>query len=122
MMQVFYLDVAYVYNGFKCFSGVFAGVSDACFICFQIYVAIVASGCFKLECCIYHLAFLLSCLGVRRGKVEAVPTGMGGPHVLAGRCSKLDVDGQARDEGRGQRRERPDRGLPSGRLRASHSH
>jgi hypothetical protein len=31
MMQVFYLDVSYVYNGFKCFSGVFASVSDACF-------------------------------------------------------------------------------------------
>jgi hypothetical protein len=53
--------------------------------------------------------------------VEAVPTGMGGPHVLVGRCSKLDVGGQARDD-RGQRRGRPDRGLPSGRLRASHSH
>ena len=48
IMQVFYLDVAYVYNGFKCFSCVFAGVSDTClkcFICFQTYIAIVASGC-----------------------------------------------------------------------------
>jgi hypothetical protein len=34
MMQVFYLDVAYVYNGFECFSDVFASVSDACFKCF----------------------------------------------------------------------------------------
>jgi hypothetical protein len=42
MMQVFYFNTTYVYNGFKCFSGVFANVSDACFICFQIYVVIVA--------------------------------------------------------------------------------
>jgi hypothetical protein len=44
---MFYLDVVYVYNGFKCFSGVFASVSDVCFkcfICFQSYVAIVAHG------------------------------------------------------------------------------
>ena len=49
MMQVFYRDVAYVYNGFKCFSSVFASVSDACFIYFQTYVAIVASVCFKTK-------------------------------------------------------------------------
>jgi hypothetical protein len=30
MMHVFYLDVAYVYNGFKCF----CKFSDACFKCF----------------------------------------------------------------------------------------
>jgi hypothetical protein len=44
---VFHLDVAMV---FKCFSGVFASVSDAyfkCFICFLLYVAIVAFRCFK---------------------------------------------------------------------------
>jgi hypothetical protein len=48
MMQVFYLDVAYVYNGFKCFSDVFANVLNTCFkcfICFQTNVAIIASGC-----------------------------------------------------------------------------
>jgi hypothetical protein len=54
MMQVFYLDVAYVYNGFKCFSDVFASVLDACFkcfICFQTNVAIIVSGCVgSLEC------------------------------------------------------------------------
>jgi hypothetical protein len=35
---------------FKCFSGVFASVSDACFkylSIFLLYVAIVASGCLK---------------------------------------------------------------------------
>ena len=46
MMQVFYLDVGYVYKDFKCFSGVFASVPDACFkcfICFQTYIGIVAT-------------------------------------------------------------------------------
>jgi hypothetical protein len=51
MIQVFYLDIAYVYyNCFKCSSSIFASVLDAyfkCFICFQTYVAIVASECFK---------------------------------------------------------------------------
>ena len=40
----------YFCNGFKCFLGVFASVSDACFKCFiylQTYVTSVASECFK---------------------------------------------------------------------------
>jgi hypothetical protein len=44
------LDVAHVYNGCKCFPGVFASISDTYFkylICFQTYVIIVASRCFK---------------------------------------------------------------------------
>jgi hypothetical protein len=36
----------------------------------------------KIECCISLLAFLLSRLSVRRGKVEVVPTGIGGPTCL----------------------------------------
>ena len=104
-MQVFYLDVAYVYNGFKCFSCVFAGVSDTClkcFICFQTYIAIVASGCFKLDQVLY-LPPRLSSVSPRCQAWEGgvVPTGTSGPHVLAGGCSKLDVGGQARDEGWG---------------------
>jgi hypothetical protein len=62
-----YLDVAYVYIGFKCFSGVFASVSYAwfkCFICFQTYVTIVASGCFKLER-VLHLLPRLSVVSSR---------------------------------------------------------
>jgi hypothetical protein len=50
MLQMFYLDVAYVWKGFKCFSGVFACASDACFkcfICLQTYVASVACRRFK---------------------------------------------------------------------------
>ena len=42
----------------KCFSGVFASISDACFkcfICLQTYVASVASGCFKSRS-VLHLA------------------------------------------------------------------
>jgi hypothetical protein len=34
MLQVFYLDVAYVCNDFKCFQELFSGVSEACFKCF----------------------------------------------------------------------------------------
>jgi hypothetical protein len=41
MMQVFYLDVAYVYNGFKCFLCVFASVSDACFKCSFVFTRIL---------------------------------------------------------------------------------
>jgi hypothetical protein len=56
MLQVFYMDVAYVCNGFQVFSYVFAIVSDTCFkcfICLQMYVASVASRCFKSRsgCC-----------------------------------------------------------------------
>jgi hypothetical protein len=34
MLQVFYMDVAYVCNGFQMFSDVFASGSDTCFKCF----------------------------------------------------------------------------------------
>jgi hypothetical protein len=51
VLQVFYLDVAYVFcNGFLVFLGVLASVSDACFkcfICFQTYVVSIASKYFK---------------------------------------------------------------------------
>jgi hypothetical protein len=65
MLQVFYLDVAYV---LQWFSYVLASVSDACFkcfICLQTYVAIVVSRCFKSRS-VLHLAphFLLHRLGV----------------------------------------------------------
>jgi hypothetical protein len=114
MMQVFYLNVAYVYIVFKCFSGVFANVSDACFksfICFQTYVTIVASGCFKTKSSVASPSspFLLSYLGVSRGKAEAVPTSAGGR-------IKRDVGGQARYVGWGVA------ARASGRLVASHAH
>jgi hypothetical protein len=59
MLQVFYLDVAYVCNDFQVFSGVFSNVSDAClkyFICLQTYVASVASRCFKSRSGVAHIA------------------------------------------------------------------
>ena len=46
MLQIFYLDVACVCNGFQVFLGVFASVSDTDFKCF-ICLLYVASGCFK---------------------------------------------------------------------------
>jgi hypothetical protein len=45
-LLVFYLDVAYIFNGFKMLSDVFASVSNACFksfICLLLYVATVVS-------------------------------------------------------------------------------
>jgi hypothetical protein len=57
MLQVFYLNVVYVCNDFKCFSDVFASVSDIfhlslyvcckCSICLHTYVASVTSRCLK---------------------------------------------------------------------------
>jgi hypothetical protein len=58
MLQVFHLDVAYVCNSFqilfkhfrKCF------ICFKCFICLLLYVASVASGCFKNKSGIAHVA------------------------------------------------------------------
>ena len=50
MLQVFYLDVTYVCNGFQVFSGVFASVIDVCFKCFNfllLYFASITSKYFK---------------------------------------------------------------------------
>jgi hypothetical protein len=50
MLEMFYVDVAYVCNGFKCFFRFFASVSDAsfkCFICLHTYIASIVFGCFK---------------------------------------------------------------------------
>jgi hypothetical protein len=75
---------------------------------FQTYVSFVFRRMLHLlqldvsklnECYISLLAFVLSRLGIRRGKAKAVPTGAGRPHVLAGRRSKRDVGGQAWDAG-----------------------
>jgi hypothetical protein len=54
MLQVFYLDVAYVCNDFQVF---FASISDACFkciICLQMYVVSVVSECFKSKSGVAH--------------------------------------------------------------------
>jgi hypothetical protein len=44
---------------------------------------------------------MLSRLGVRCEKAEAVLTGVAGPYVLAGRRSRRDMDGPMRDVRRG---------------------
>jgi hypothetical protein len=70
---VFYLDV---HICLQWFSIVFANVSNACFkcfICLFLYVAIVASGCFKSRSSVVHGM----CVGSRRGHEQS-------PH---GQCS-----------------------------------
>jgi hypothetical protein len=61
MSQWLFTYVASVLSGrcvwfamvFKCFSGIFISVSDACFIYIQMYIASVAFGCFKSRSNIY---------------------------------------------------------------------
>ena len=83
-------------------------------IYFWTYVAIVASESFKTRSGVVSPSSpsLLYRLGVMRGKAEAVPTGVGGPHVLAGGRMWADA-------GWGQRRGRLDGGLAFGRPGAS---
>ena len=59
MLRVYYMDVAYMYNGFQVFLGVFESVPDSCFkcfICLQTYVASVAYECFKVDRSVAHVA------------------------------------------------------------------
>jgi hypothetical protein len=61
MLQMFYLDIAYVCNGFQLFSCVFASVSETCFkyfICLQTYVASIASGCYKVDWVLHLLQYV----------------------------------------------------------------
>ena len=53
MLQVFYLDVAYVRNDFQVVSGVFASISD---VYCKYFVACVLFGCYKnrSRCCTYY--------------------------------------------------------------------
>jgi len=55
-LQVFYMDVVYVCNGFKCFLCVFASVSYACFKCFIYLQTNVASEYFKTRLGVSHVA------------------------------------------------------------------
>jgi len=142
MIQVFYLKVVYVYNGFKCFQvflQVFqTHVSNVSFI-FRNMLQLLPLDVLKLDRVLHFPPCLqLSCLGVRHGKwaqAESVPTSTGGPHmraggrnrrdvgeshVLVGGRSWRDVGRQARDR-RGQQRGRPDEGLASGRPGARHA-
>jgi hypothetical protein len=103
-MNVFYLDVVYAYNCFKCFSGVFASVSDACFkcfICFQTYVAIVVYGCFKIRSSVASPSSPFSSLASVRSA-----RGGGGPYWRGVGLTWLRVGKQTQDMRRGQRRRR----------------
>jgi hypothetical protein len=53
---------------------------------------------------------------------EAVPTSAGRPHVLAGRCSRRDMGGQARDARQGAAMWASGWGLASEHPGASHTH
>jgi hypothetical protein len=69
MLHVFYSDIVYCCNGFQmCVSSVFSSVSESCFkcfICLQMYVAIVASRCFKVDQRCLHVAMALVAGGQR---------------------------------------------------------
>ena len=98
-MQIFHLDVAYVWNGFQVFSRVFASVSDACFkcfICLQMLVANILSKCFKSRSGIAHVTCdspatgaCCSCQGVVHvcGKAKGCSTAQWRAH---------EADGEAR--------------------------
>jgi hypothetical protein len=62
MLQVFYLDVAYVFAMvFQVFSGIFTSVADTCFkgfICLHTYVANISSECFKSRSGVAHVAMM----------------------------------------------------------------
>jgi hypothetical protein len=56
-LQLFYLDVVYVCNGFQVFLGVFVSISEVCFkcfICLQTHVASVTFRCFKSRSNVVH--------------------------------------------------------------------
>jgi len=83
MLQVFYLDVAYVCNCFQVSLGVFASVSDSCFkyfIYLQTYVASVAFRCFKSKsgcCTCSNMTRLLQLLEEARGVGRGVDAAWG---------------------------------------------
>jgi len=67
---------------FKCFSGVFASVSNACFkcfICLPLYVATVASGCLKIDQVLH-----MGCAWEAAGGVDDIHSGVGDIRCCAG--------------------------------------
>jgi hypothetical protein len=113
MLQSFYPNGAYVLQLFSCFFRCFYKCFDTCFkcfICIQMYVASVVSGCFKsrmgaaspssLFCCLALVSsprLLLSCifLRLRRGRSEGRRRGCaGGLRCGRGACYPLPLRGQ----------------------------
>jgi hypothetical protein len=85
ILQVFYLDVAYVCNGFQVFSNAFASISDAYLKCFFfLYVATVAFECFKSRSGVAHG------MRVENGWQRRRRSGLHGPAAGAlARCATL---------------------------------
>jgi hypothetical protein len=126
MTQVFYLDIAYVYNGFKCFSGIFASVLDACFKCFiyfQMNVTIVASECFKTRSSVASPSSTFCCLAL----VSSVERWRWFPLTwVAPRACRWAQQARRGQAGvgpgtRGTAAQASERGLASGHPDASHS-
>jgi hypothetical protein len=65
VVNVFYLDIAYILQRFSSFLGVFASVSYTCFkcfICFLTYVAFIASGCLNIRSSVAAPSLSFCCL------------------------------------------------------------
>jgi len=127
LLHMFHTYVASVFSGccvcftliFKRFSGVFASVSDVCFkyfICFQTYIAIVASEYFKTRSGVASPFPPFCCL---IGAGGGGPTGVGGPMYLWASAAGEMWAGRRTMRDGGQQRGRPDRGLASERPGAS---
>jgi hypothetical protein len=85
ILQVFYLDAAYVCNGFQVLQVFFQVFSDSCFkcfICLQIYVASVAPRCFKSRSGVAHVTTWPDCCSYWRGR-EGCSVGSGGTWSVA---------------------------------------
>jgi hypothetical protein len=116
---VFYLDVAYVCNGFQVFSCVFSSVSEACFkcfICLQTYVTTVVFGCFKSKpgvasllafCCIVSVCSP-SCAGKTSIRRHGWVLPNAAPSPLVARAAQAHVECVKRSAARVHPSERPD--------------
>jgi hypothetical protein len=102
---------------FTMVSSVFASVSNACFICFQTYVAIIASGCFKTRSSVASPSLPFYCFasvsGARRRRRSPLAW-------VGAACNMWAIRRGTRD--RGQRYGCLIEGLASGRPGASHAH
>jgi hypothetical protein len=100
-----------------------SSVLDACFICFQMYAAIVASGCFKTRSSVTSPSLSLFCLAsvLDARKRRRFPLAWGGPHVLASGHSRRDMDERTQDARQGAAARTSGRGLASRRPGASHT-
>jgi hypothetical protein len=73
MLQMFYLHVVYVNNGFQVFFVSVLDICFKCFICLQTYVASIASECFKSRSSVAHLMRVKSGKGRQRSPLGRGP-------------------------------------------------